>query len=121
MSYTPFKKKHTLEVRKKESKRIMAQYANRIPIIVERADKSDLVLIDKNKYLTPDKLTAGEFMYVIRKRITLKPEQALFMFAVTAHGNYLLTPQMLLAQTYKENKDEDGFLYITYSSENSFG
>jgi GABA(A) receptor-associated protein len=27
----------------------------------------------------------------------------------------------LMSQVYKEHKDEDGFLYVTYSGESTFG
>ena len=45
-----FKKRFSLAYRLKESKRIMKKYSGRIPIICERADTSDIELINKNKY-----------------------------------------------------------------------
>lgn len=30
-------------------------------------------------------------------------------------------PAAMLSAIYEENKDEDGFLYMTYSGENTFG
>ena len=38
-------------------------------MIVEKAEKSDISDIDKQKYLVPADLTVGQFVYVIRKRI----------------------------------------------------
>ncbi|KAM7261221.1 hypothetical protein ACFE04_026696 [Oxalis oulophora] len=35
----------------------------RIPVIVERAEKSDIASIDKKKYLVPADLTVGQFVY----------------------------------------------------------
>ncbi len=54
-----FKKKHSLDKRKKfESKRILAKYTDKIPIIVSRDEKSKSVKkIDKCKYFTPDDIT----------------------------------------------------------------
>jgi GABA(A) receptor-associated protein len=49
-------------------------------VIVERADKTDIPDIDKKKYLVPADLTVGQFVYVIRKRIKLSPEKAIFIF-----------------------------------------
>ena len=49
-------------------------------VIVERADKTAIPDIDKKKYLVPADLTVGQFVYVIRKRIRVSPEQAIFMF-----------------------------------------
>lgn len=43
-------------------------------------EKSDIPTIDKKKYLVPADLTVGQFVYVIRKRIKLSPEKAIFIF-----------------------------------------
>lgn len=72
--------------------------------------------IDKRKYLVPADLTVGQFVYVIRKRIRLCREGC-FIFV-----NDILPPTAaLMSVIYKEHKDPDGFLYITYSGENTFG
>ena len=75
-----FKLKHPLENRKKESSNILNKYPERIPIIVEKVEGSDICDIDKNKFLVPKDLTLGQFVYVIRKRMKLYPEQAIFVF-----------------------------------------
>lgn len=83
----------------------------------ERAEKSNLPEIDKNKYLVPYDLTIGQFVYVIRRRIDVPAERAIFIFV-----NDILPPTAAtLSSVYEEHKDEDGFLYILYSSENTFG
>jgi GABA(A) receptor-associated protein len=54
---------------------------------------------------------------VIRKRLKLPAEQAIFLFV-----NGVIPPTAALMNTiYEEHKDEDGFLYISYSGENTFG
>ena len=113
----PFKEAHTQEHRKSESTRILTKFPDRIPVICERAPKSDIPNIDKNKYLVPSDLTVGQFVYVIRKRIELPPEKAIFVFV----GNSLPPTASLMAEVYAQHKDEDGFLYVTYSGENTFG
>ena len=70
-----------------------------------------------NRYLVPSDLTVGQFVYVIRKRIKLEPEKAIFIFV----NNTLPSTAALMSQIYKDHKDEDGFLYVTYSGENTFG
>ena len=72
----------------------------------------------KNKFLVPSDLTIGQFVYVIRKRIQLGPEQALFIYV---NNSILPQSSALLTTIYNEFQDEDGFLYITYSGENTFG
>jgi len=56
-------------------------------------------------------------VYVIRKRIKLSPEKAIFIFV----RNVLPPTAALMSAVYDEHKDEDGFLYIMYSGENTFG
>ena len=78
---------------------------------------SEIMDIDKRKYLVPSELTVGQFIYVIRKRIKIAPEEAIFLFI-----NDTLPPSSsLISQVYKENKDQDGFLYMVYSGESTFG
>ena len=86
-------------------------------MICEKDDRSDIEPIDKIKYLVPQDLTVGQFVYVVRKRIKLSPEKAIFIFI----NNVLPPPAALMSQIYDEQKDEDGFLYVQYSGENTFG
>lgn len=112
-----FKNKFPMEKRKEEALRIRKKYPDRIPVIVEKAPNADLPDIDKHKFLIPCDLTVGQFVYVIRKRIVLEPEKALFLFV----GNTLPPTAMLMAELYKNHVDEDSFLYIVYQSESCFG
>lgn len=88
-----------------------------MPVICEKVENSDIQEIDKRKYLVPGDLSVGQFVYVIRKRIKLPSEKAIFIFI-----NDILPPTAALMSTiYEEHKDEDGFLYVLYSGENTFG
>ncbi len=116
--YVPFKKKYTLERRKVEASRILKRYPTRIPVICERADTSDIALIDKHKYLVPTELIMGQFIFVIRRRLKLDAAKAIFLFV----NNQIIPPSNAsLGELYEEYKSEDGFLYMTYSGENTFG
>lgn len=86
-------------------------------MICEKADRSDIPDIDKKKYLVPSDLTVGQFQYVIRKRIKLAPEKALFIFV----SNSIPPTASLMSTVYEEQKDDDGFLYVQYSGESTFG
>lgn len=105
------------EKRQAEAGRIRQKYPDRIPVIAEKAEKSEIPDIDKKKYLVPADLTMGQFVYVIRKRIKLAPDAAIFIFV----NNTLPPAAALMAQVYKEHADQDGFLYVTYSGESTFG
>ncbi|KAE9232853.1 hypothetical protein PF005_g2545 [Phytophthora fragariae] len=62
-------------------------------------------------------MTVGQFVYVIRKRIKGSPVKAFFIFI----NNVLPPTATLMWNIYKEQKDSDGFLYVPYSGENTFG
>jgi len=49
-------------------------------VIVEKLPKARVSELDKKKYLVPSDLTVGQFYFLIRKRIHLRPEDALFFF-----------------------------------------
>ena len=56
-------------------------------------------------------------MYIIRKRIKLKPEESIYIFT----DDKLIPSSMILSTVYEKNKNEDGFLYMVYTAENTFG
>lgn len=113
-----FQEKYPFAQRKAESARIIEKYPDRVPVIVELSTKkSDVPNIDKHKYLVPKDLTIGQFIHVIRKRIKLSPEKAIFIFV----NNVIPSTGDLMISVYEEHVNEDGFMYITYSGENCFG
>jgi GABA(A) receptor-associated protein len=145
-----FKTTHTFEARLDEARRIKEKFPGRVPIIVERAAKSssDLPVIDKNKFLVPGDLTVSQFVFVVRKRLALSPEQSLCVRlallslaragarhrrAPALYSYYSLprrflfvsgslpTTGTLLRELYANFCDADGFLYALYAAENTFG
>ena len=113
-----YKKTNSLEKRCKESENILKKYPNRIPVIVERSEKcKEINDIDKNKFLVPNDLTMIQFIYVVRKRLKLSSEKALFVFI----NDKLMPNSRTLYEIYQEEKEEDDFLYMNYASENTFG
>ena len=113
----PYKYNNSEDKRIQECSRILKKHPDRIPIIVCKAKGCELPDIDKQKYLVPKDMNIGQFVYVIRKRIKLDSNQALFVLI----NNNLSTSTKLLDDIYETNKDKDGFLYVTYCSENTFG
>lgn len=113
-----FKQRVPLEKRMEESARIFDRYPDRIPVICERAASNTTVPeMDKAKFLVPRDLTVQHFQYVVRKRIELEADQAIFMFI-----NGSIAPNSEpIARVYSQHSDEDGFLYITYSGESTLG
>lgn len=112
-----FQREYSLERRKAEAERVLQKYTDRIPVIVEKAKGSVITDIDNRKFLVPKDLTVGQFIWVIRKRIRLAPEQAIFIFV----DNTLPPQTETLSQVYEKHVDPDGFLYVIYSGESVFG
>lgn len=104
--------------RLKKSQVILEKYPDRVPLIVQPSKNDrESYPIDKSKYITPRDLTLMQFQQIIRKRIHFPAEKALFMFI----NNRIYPITSLIGPIYDENKDSDGFLYITYCQENTFG
>lgn len=112
-----YKEENPFDKRRAEGEKIRRKYPDRIPVIVEKAPKAHLRDLDKKKYLVPSELTIGQFYFLIRKRIHLRPEEALFFFV----NNIIPQTMTTMGQLYQEHHEEDQFLYIAYSDENVYG
>jgi len=113
-----FKQNHSFSSRYEESHRVLEKYPNRIPIICEvDENNSSIIHLKKMKYIVPDSLTVGQFVYILRKQMTLKAEEAIFLMI----GNALPPTAALISQVYNDHRDEDGFLYIFCCKESAFG
>uniref|UniRef100_A0A3Q2YMP2 Zgc:92606 n=1 Tax=Hippocampus comes TaxID=109280 RepID=A0A3Q2YMP2_HIPCM len=125
-----------LEVRRAEGERVRAKHPDKIPIIVERAQRSRAPELDKKKYLkkkksvvsTPvlshasflpndTKRNVGQLCFLIRQRVSLRPEEALFFFV----NNSMPPSSSPLSAVYEEHHEDDMFLYLTYSNESVYG
>ncbi|EQB79003.1 gamma-aminobutyric acid receptor-associated protein-like 1-like protein [Camelus ferus] len=94
-----------------------SRVVNRNSVIVEKAPKARVPDLDKRKYLVPSDLTVGQFYFLIRKRIHLRPEDALFFFV----NNTIPPTSATMGQLYEDNHEEDYFLYVAYSDESVYG
>lgn len=108
---TDFHKKYN------ETKKIREKYPDRVPVMVSRAKGSSLNDIDKKKYLVPLDMTVGQFISLIRQRIKISPDKAIFIFI----NNILPPTSALMINIYNEMKHGDGFLYVCYNGESVFG
>ena len=114
-----FRDKFSFNKRQDEAYRIMEKYPDRIPIICEKDKRSlDIPDIDRKKYLVPVDLSIANFMYVIRKRIKISPDKSIYLFI---DNHVMPATSQLISQLYTEHKDDDGFLYIKYAGESTFG
>ena len=112
----PFRRRLTFEQRRTEFERIHAHRATRIPVIMER-NGIDTPRIDKEKFLVPFDLTVSQLMFVARRRLKMDSSKALFLLI-----NGTLPPSSTtMSSLYDKHASEDGFMYVVYTTENTFG
>lgn len=112
-----YRETHTFEQRKQEAEKVRERHPDRLPVICEKVEQSKITDLDKTKFLVPSDLTVGQFVIVVRKRVMLEPEKAIFLFI----GDSVPPNQAMMSDLYAKHKDPDGFLYVKYSGENTFG
>ena len=102
---------------KEQSEKICKQYDGRIPIIIWTI--SDNILIKKRKFIVPVDISMGQFLYVLRKQIkNINETEGLFLFIYKS--NVLPSMGDMISKIYAEHND-NGFLKLTLTKENTFG
>tara|TARA_A100001011_G_scaffold394642_1_gene487531 strand:- start:1926 stop:2345 length:420 start_codon:yes stop_codon:yes gene_type:complete len=115
--FDEFRTTRHFEDRFHECRKIRNKYPDRIPVICQKSRTSTLTQLQKTKYLVPQDLTSTQFLFIIRKRLTLPSEKGVFLFV----NNILASSNQTILELYENYKDPDGFLYMFYSDENVFG
>jgi len=104
--------------RVKKSQTILEKYPDRVPLIIQQSKNDrESYPIGRSKYITPRDLTLLQLQQIIRKRVRFPADKALFMFI----NNKIYPITTPIGGLYDTHKDSDGFLYITYCQESTFG
>ena len=77
--------------------KILAKYPDRIPVIIKKGNK-EAPDIDRHKYLVPKDITFSTFTFIIRKRIKLSQDQAIFIMV----NNILVNQSEIMSSIYKK-------------------
>ncbi|GIX81410.1 hypothetical protein CDAR_400641 [Caerostris darwini] len=119
-SYKAVNQRSPFSYRNNLANEMKAKFPNRIPVIVERASNEQVFLnLDTDKFLVPENISYFHFAALSRSRLNIRNHQP-FCISVNkmclksifkgAQGN------QLMGDMYRENPDDDGFLYFVYSS-----
>src|SRR5690606_179150 len=117
-----FRDRNSLEQRKEMALLVRNNNNEYIPVIVEKVAATPAPSLDRCKFLIHKKTGIVKFIGDMRSLLTVPAEQQLYFFVAGRDGWFhAMTPgeneHLLMAKVYNEYHDEeDGFLYITYST-----
>ena len=97
------------------SKRLKSKYPNRIPVLVK--SQNETITLKKHKFLPTKDSTFANFLYFLRQYVDLNSKQSIVAFA----NNTLIPVSSTMGDLYKIHTNDDGFLYIHITKENTFG
>ena len=103
---------------KKEVEVIKSKYPNHIPVVVNSKDKT--IKLTKNKFLIGEDITIGQFMFILKKRISgsKNPSVAMYLFI----DDKIFPASQMLSYIYNQHKDKStGMLFVKVCQENTFG
>ncbi|TKR89358.1 hypothetical protein L596_013474 [Steinernema carpocapsae] len=114
----PYKERYSLEKRQAKARNVLHGHSVHVPVVCEKASGSRLEHLKQDCYKVASNITIGTFLVIIRERLSLTEDEAIFLFA----KNAIMSTTKTMAEVYDEFKDEeDGFLYLTYQEESVYG
>jgi len=103
----------TPQQRRDDVLRLLKRYPDKIPVYVE-GEK-----LTQNKFLAPYDITVAQFLYMLREKVLLTPNESIFLFF--GKRKEMMASSMIIREIYDRLKDDDDMLYAFYSKENVFG
>jgi len=105
--------KGTYTKRERISEAEKARWLEKVPIFCERAERSNVPLLEQQKFFVSHEMTVQTFIKLLEKRIATELNCPIFLFI---EGHPITCPEQSMAELYAKHKDDDKFLYVTYSS-----
>ena len=107
--------RYPLEARVAAVRRAETRRPDRVAAVIE--SDGQLPAMPNDKFLLPMDLTGAQLSYIIRRRLTLQKESALFLLC----DGRLVAASTTMRELRARHASADGFVYIEYTAENSFG
>lgn len=109
-----------LQDRKDLFKQLNERYTDKVCIILEdKNSKTNFLEKYSFKYIVSKDTVFGHFIREFRKSISFDPSIGLFFYV--RNGTVSASLSSTIEFIYNKFKDEDGFLYVQFVSENTFG
>ncbi len=106
--------------RKNKSLLLLERFEGRVPIILEKSNKdSVLPFPTKYKYIISLDMTIANVLNILKKNLNIN--ETISIYLMCKDHNIMLSGSQSIEYIYNNYKNEDGFLYLTYCSENVFG
>ena len=111
-------KTKSLEERQQAFQKLMSDFPGKIPIIIDRhPDFPNLQNIEKHKFLIDKNMSLSSFKNFFAEKYFKSSNSIICIkFYVI---NIEITEEMSLSELYEKYKEEDGFLYLKYSYDNT--
>ena len=115
-----FQEENTYEERLALYNKVRIKCPNRYFVIVEPATPLD-PSISKTKYVIPYNMPMSSVINEIRPLIQIESHHALAFYVGPKNNEHLLSLALSIDYAYTLYHENDGFLYITYTRESTFG
>jgi GABA(A) receptor-associated protein len=112
-----YQKLFSFEQRFNESSKNMYSNPKHVAVYIEKSKNSKIEDLNKHKFLICKETTVGFLVKLVRERLQVKAEKGIYLYV----GNTIPTSSSLIGDVYDLHHDADGFLYLYFDVESTFG
>ncbi len=108
-------------VSKNKIEEMIKKHPNRVPIIISSNSFKEH---GQHRFIVPNNITIAEFMKILRNKVSLRPEEAIYVFVkdITISKEGILVPSSSTVESiYNQYKDKNLVLNLIYEKEEIFG